>query len=586
LRDALQHWRSRARFNLLGALAPFLCVVLQAAPEITKVEPPNWWVGHSVNPVRLLISGRNLTTESIRSKLPVTRARTNASGTYLFLDVTIPKNTRPGSYPITIGGTEAPFSITAHLPRGGRFQGFSPNDVFYLIMPDRFANGDPSNDSIVDPSNIRAYHGGDFQGIINRLPYLKDVGVTALWLNPVYNNTNADYHGYHAVDFYAVEDRFGTLDKFRELVDRAHAVGIKVIQDQVANHTGPKHPWAADPPTPSWFNGTVANHLRNPFQAWTLMDPNASPELRRSTLEGWFVNRLPDLNQNDEEVKRYIVQNTLWWIGMTGIDGIRQDTVAYVPRSFWPAWMASIKREYPAFRVVGEVLERDPVLVSFFQGGRRQFDGIDTAIDSVFDFPLYFAIREVFGGSKPLRDLATVLAHDALYADASTLVTHLGLHDVPRFLNEPSATPERLKLAYTFLMTTRGTPLIYYGDEVGLRGGGDPDNRRDFPDPPPDSTILNHVRALTRLRSELEPLRTGKLVNVFVSNQQYVYLRQTRQRSVVVAINNADTAADVHFAAPDLRDAMDRLGSGVELTKEGRIAMPARSAVVFDLGLR
>jgi glycosidase len=220
-------------------------------------------------------------------------------------------------------------------------------------MPDRFANGDPANDDppvsrgMYDRAKSRYYHGGDFRGVIQHLPYLKDLGVTAIWLTPIYDNVNhlnqrekyegqaiTDYHGYGTVDFYGVEEHFGSLDDYRELVDRAHALGMKVIQDQVANHTGPYHPWVEDPPAPAWFHGTDAQHLSNSWRTWTLIDPHASPVAQASTLDGWFVGILPDLNQDDPEVARYLIQNTLWWIGRSGIDGIRQDTVPYVPRRF------------------------------------------------------------------------------------------------------------------------------------------------------------------------------------------------------------------------------------------------------------
>jgi glycosidase len=367
-------------------------------------------------------------------------------------------------------------------------------------MPDRFANGDPTNDDppvsrgMHDRAKPRYYHGGDFRGIIDHLPYLKDLGVTAIWLTPIYDNVNhlnqrerydnraiTDYHGYGAVDFYGVEENFGSLDDFRELVDRAHSLGLKVIQDQVANHTGPHHPWVKDPPTPSWFHGTEAEHVSNTWRPWTLIDPHATRAAQASTLDGWFSNILPDLNQQDDEVARYLVQNTLWWIGRTGIDGIRQDTEPYVPRRFWRDWTSAIHARYPGLKIVGEVFDSDPMLPSFFQRGHAQFDGIDTGLDSVFDFRLQDAIARVFTGKAPLRDLPKILAHHSLYADAGRLVTFLGLHDMPRFLYRHGATAEGLQQAFTLLMTTRGIPMIYYGDEIGMTGGNDPGNRRDFP---------------------------------------------------------------------------------------------------------
>lgn len=599
-------------------------------PQVFKVEPPNWWVGHSINPVRVMIRGRNLSgarVEASGAGVQLGLTRVNARGTYLFVDVLIDPQAAPGPRPLRIiterGTATAPFEIVAPLPREGRFQGFSPDDVIYLIMPDRFANGDPSNDDppssrgLLNRQKSRYYHGGDLQGIINRLPYLKDLGVTAVWLNPIYDNVNhlneretynneaiTDYHGYGAVDFYAVEEHFGDLAKFRELVDAAHRHGIKIIQDQVANHTGPYHPWVNDPPTPTWYNGSQAAHLANTWQTWTLMDPYGTAPLQRETLEGWFINILPDLNQGDEEVARYIIQNTLWWIGMTGLDGIRQDTLPYVPRWFWRQWMTAIKREYPTVTVVGELFDGDPALVSFFQGGQVRFDGIDTRIDALFDFPLYFPLRRAFAQGKPIREVAMMLARDHLYVNPNLLVTFLGLHDVPRFISEPGATIGGLKLAFTFLMTTRGIPLIYYGDEIAMPGGGDPDNRRDFPGGWPgdarnafeasgrtadEQAVFEHVRQLIRLRAELEPLRRGRLVHLVVTEQAYAFARLTQTQSVIVVFNNDTKPATIAIptAVARLEDGMilrDRLNGIADSRVEGgkiRVTLPSRSAAIL-----
>ncbi len=593
-------------------------VTLSAAgPEILKVEPPNWWAGHSINPLRLLIRGRNLQGARVERTTPgieIGRTRVNAAGTYLFADVSIGPAARPGAYPLRIatpaGTAEAPFSISEPLARAGRFQGFSSDDVMYLIMPDRFANGDPSNDDppvsrgLFDRSKPRFYHGGDLAGIIQRLPYLRGLGVTALWLNPVYDNANhlnqretysgqaiTDYHGYGAVDFYAIDEHLGDAARFRELVDQAHAAGIKIIQDQVANHTGPYHPWVLDPPTPSWFNGTAARHLANTWQTWTLADPHATPEMQRATLEGWFIDILPDLNQNDEEAARYLIQNTLWWIGMSGIDGIRQDTLPYVHRRFWREWMAAIKREYPSFTVVGEMFDGNPALVSFFQGGRAQFDGIDTGVDTLFDFPLFFPLRRAFAEGKPMRELAAMLSHDRLYSNPGSLVTFLGLHDVPRFMNERGATAEGLKLAFTFLMTVRGTPLIYYGDEIGMPGGNDPDNRRDFPAAAFDAAgrtaeqqaLWTHVQRLARLRAGLEPLRRGMMWNLYADDNAYAFARSARS-TAVVAFNNSPKPVTIEFEAPGVRGTLaDALGGGSVAVERGRmrVTLPPRSAALY-----
>lgn len=613
---------------IIFAYAP-LCQA-QSAPEAIKVEPPNWWVGHSINPVRVLIRGRNLhgaRVEAVGGGISAGLTSINASGTYLFVDLIIDPRASAGRRALRIttpnGRTETSFDISTPLSREGRFQGFNSDDVIYLIMPDRFNDGDQSNNDptiskgMYDRSRNRYYHGGDLQGVINRLPYLKELGVTAIWLNPWYDNVNhpnerempegrpiTDYHGYGAIDFYGVDEHFGTLEKLREMVDRAHSMGIKVIQDQVANHTGPYHPWVKDSPTPTWYNGTEANHINETWQTWTLQDPRATHQIQRETLEGWFLNILPDLNQNDEETARYIIQNTLWWIGATGIDAIRQDTLPYVHRRFWRDWTAAIKREYPRVNVVGELYDGDPALVSFFQSGQARFDGVDSGIDSVFDFPVFFTVRRAFAEGKSVREVAMMVARDHLYPNPDALVVFLGNHDMLRFMNEKGATTEGLKLAQTFIMTMRGTPQIYYGDEIAIPGGGDPDNRRDFPGgfpgdsrnaftregrTPAEQSVFEHLRKLIRVRKELEPLRRGALLNLFASEQQYAYGRVTDRESVIVVINNDTKDATVEFEVANAGMAdgamlSDRLGLAGDVRVESgriRVKLPARSSAIF-----
>jgi neopullulanase len=617
------------RFTLALALLP---LAFAAPPMVSKVEPPDWVPGPSATSLRVLLTGANLAGATVKAQFATSGLAASPSGTHLFFDLKIPAHATRGKYPFQIetpgGRTEAPFSLVAPLPPAGRFQGFSSDDIVYLIMPDRFANGDPLNDDpavsrgMHDRKAARYYHGGDFEGIIQHLPYLRDLGVTAIWLTPIYNNANrlnerekydgqaiADYHGYGAVDFYGVEEHFGTLDKFRELVDRAHALGIKVIQDQVANHTGPYHPWVEDPPTATWFHGTQALHISNTWRIWTLIDPHASPAAQKSTLDGWFAGILPDLNQDDPEVARYLIQNTLWWISRTGFDGIRQDTLPYVPRRFWRDWTTAIRARYPHFNVVGEVFDSDPALVSFFQGGKMRFDGIDSGVDALFDFPLQNAMDKVFTGAAPLRELPKVLAHDALYPDANRLVTFIDLHDLPRFLHRRGATREALIEAFTFLLTTRGIPMLYYGGEIGMNGGDDPDNRRDFPggwkeDPsnafdsaqrtPEQQALFQRFQHLARLRAATPPLRRGSLLHLLVEDDAYVFARLTSTDNapgsrVLVAFNNAAVPAilQVPLTGTGIADGTrleDLLGAAPPIyAAEGiaRIKLPPHSSAIY-----
>ena len=614
-----------------------ICVLLYStealaqSPEITKVDPPSWWTRSSMNPVRVMIRGRNFQGARVQISGPGLRVvgapKINDRGTYIFADVSVAPNAPSGQRSITVttprGSARTSFEVLPRLNRTGRFQGFSPDDVMYLIMIDRFADGDQSNNDpaqsrgIYDRKNKFYYHGGDLQGVIDRLPYLKELGVTAIWLTPWYDNydrlnqielkedkPSTGFHGYNPQDFYGVDEHFGTHAKVRELVDAAHRSGIKIIQDQVMNHTGPYHPWVEDPPTPTWFNGTKGNHLKNVFQTWVLHDRRPVERLKNETMEGWFLDFLPDLNQHDTEVSRYLIQNTLWWIGTTGLDGIRMDTWQYVPNSFWENWTAAVKREFPNFKVVGEVKDGDVVHTSFFQGGKVRFDGIDSGLDSLLDFPLFYPIRHAFAEGKPIDEIPKTLAKDYLYTDFDILVTLLGGHDDGRFMSEKGATIEGLKLANAFVLTTRGVPQLYYGDELAMEGADEPTTRGDFPGGFPgdkrnaftaagrtkdEQELFEYIKRLTTLRRELYPLSMGQLVNLHVSEQQYAYARTTQHAAVVVVFNNDDKATEIEFdvARTGLRDGWtlkDRLGVSRDVVTTGRkmkVRLPRRSVALF-----
>jgi neopullulanase len=565
-------------------LAPMFTCVLHAR-SVAKIEPPGWWAAHSIRPVRVLVTGQDLVAK-VSSSSPLLvpgTVKLSADRQYAFFDLAIASSCTPGRYTITIGGAPVPFHVLKPLPRVRRFSGFSPDDVIYLIMPDRFANGDPTNDGRSgNRQDARKYHGGDLRGIIDRLPYLKNLGITTIWLTPVVDNTDSGYHGYHAVDFYKLEEHFGDVAMFHELVDAAHGFGIKIMQDQVANHVGPEHPWVDSPPTPTWFHGTRSSHLRSDSAMWSLVDPYASPGLSRAMLEGWFVDQLPDLNQDDPEVERYLIQNTLWWIGVTGVDAVRADTVPYVPKRFWRRWMRAIQREYPRFQVLAEVYSSDPAILAHFQ---------DLGV-RLFDFPGHEVLREVFIRGLRLPRIPAVLIHDKSYVDANRLVTFLGSHDVPRFREQ--GTHDALKSAFQFLLTGRGTPMIYYGDEIGLKGGGDPDNRRDYPPGAFDAErrtaeeqdVFGHVQRLLRLRAATPALRRGRLTNLLATGDSYVYARHIPgEPAVIVALGKGARidAAGVPSLPESIRipDALGsnavatRAGDSIDITGPGVFVVPA-----------
>ncbi|MEZ5306647.1 MAG: alpha-amylase family glycosyl hydrolase [Pyrinomonadaceae bacterium] len=601
-----------------------------SAPRIEKLDPPSWWAGMAINPVRILIQGGDLKGAklSVSGKgLSISNAAYSDNGHYAFVDLKIGKKTKPGSYEIYAknadGEVRFPFSVKSRLPREGRFQGFSPDDVIYFLIPDRFADGDSANNDppkskgLFDRRLGRHYHGGDIDGVISKLDYIKSLGVTAIWTTPFYDNNDkpdykemypgmpftTGYHGYGAVDMYAVDEHLGDEKKLLELIEAAHAKGIKVIQDQVVNHTGPYHVWADDPPTPTWWNGTVQNHPNNNWQKWTAMNPRASRQTQARNIDGWFIDILPDFNQNDREVERYLIQHSIWWVENYGFDAIRMDTLPHVPRTFWARWMTAIKAEFPRVNVLGELFDGDPALLSYFQGGRKGHDGIDTKLDTLYDFALFYAIRDAFARGGEIRGIQQIFAHDWLYPRPDVLTTFLGVHDMERFMNERGASIEGLKLAQTLIMTSRGTPLLYYGDEIAMPGGGDPDNRRDFPGgfsgdgrdafsqsgrTRAENDVWNHLAKLGGLRLKHRALRTGASIDLLDEPQQYAYARYLDKERIFVVFNNDKTAADIEFGTDDLKiatgEAEDALGVSMKATIDNgrfKVRLEPRTAAVY-----
>jgi len=548
---------------------------------IEKIEPPSWWARHTINPVRLLVRGRDLKYARVSAEkgapFEVFGQKANARGTYMFVNLRISPTARPGDYNLlfatAIGIKRVPFRINAPLDSKQNFQGITTDDVIYLIMTDRFSDGDPSNNlpagapaASFDRRNSRSYHGGDLRGVIDHLPYLKELGVTAIWLTPWYDNWNGVktcdkpwcpstyYHGYHAIGYYGVEDHFGDMQTLRELVAKAHALGLKVIQDQVANHIGSQHPWANDPPLPNWFHGTLQNHLLEKFQNSTVLSPHANRDEVRNTLDGWFSDDMPDMNQEELEVARYEIQNSLWWVGMTGIDGIRQDTIQYIPRFFIRDLSNALHRQYPRLWMVGEVFERDAAQTAFFIGGHKGWDGIDTKLDSVFDFSLWNVSLEVFTGKKPMRALRDQLKYDALYPDPSKITTLTNNHDTRRFMSIDDATLEGAMLHTAFMLSVRGIPQLYSGEEIAMEGKDDPDNRRDFPGGFPgdkrnafsanertreEQRMWQWTRDWIKLRRDHTAIRHGRLIDLFYDDDVYCYARQDSRETVIIALNRS-----------------------------------------------
>jgi len=591
------------------------------APAITKIEPPHWWI-NLTSELMVLLYGHDLVAREVTCNMPevvVTRTQSAHQGDYLFVWLKFASNIRSGTLVCHIatrtGNASFELPLAARAPTATRFHGLSQSDVIYLIMPDRFANGDPTNDEPAefpgshDRSKPRAWHGGDLRGIRDHLNYLQNLGVTTLWLTPIVKNgATDDYHGYGAVDLYAVDPHLGTLDDYKELVSSTHQRKMKILFDAVLNHVGPGHPWVSRPPLSDWFHGTTQKHLdsfspvkksfygltekstvtNDPFEA--LADPHAPESLRRNLTDGWFFGSLPDLNTENPLVAQYLRQNIVWWIESTGLDGLREDTFPYVSREFWSDWHAELRRLYPQLPTIGEVFHPDPAVTSFFAGGRKGWDNIDTGLTTVFDFPLFFTIHDVLLRGAPVGHIANVLRQDSLYPHPELLVPFFANHDVPRLRSAEGATKEKQKLAFGLILTLRGIPELYYGDELGMTGLADPDNRHDFPGgwkedaknafteegrTAEQQEIFATAQKLLRLRREHPALQAGKLWHLFSDDASYVFLRQSEEERILVIFNDAIEARTLSVPTPDT--VADSVSSGSLLYGGARIQIAQHS---------
>jgi len=527
-------------------------------PRIEKIDPPGWWSG--LPDPMLLVHGTGLKDArfAVEGKgIILSRTQISENGHWVFLWLKT-ATAAPQTLWITAsnkqGQARHSFQLAERSQDPNAHRGFSSADVLYLIMTDRFADGNKANNQPgfdksgfdkpgLDRAAPRGWHGGDLAGIDQHLDYLHELGVTALWTTPVASNgTMPDsYHGYAATDLYAVDSHFGTLEDYRHLSDGLHARGMKLVIDLVPNHLGVEHPWIADPPAPDWFHGTLQQHRGTEHDFNQLVDPHAPRQAWSAITTGWFTDAMPDLNQENPEVARYLIQNALWWVETANLDGIRLDTFPYVNRAFWRDFHATLHSVYPHLTTVGEIFNGDPKITSFFAGG-VEHRGIDTGLDTPFDFPMYFSLRDVLTDGKPMTELAQVLRQDALYPHPERLVSFIGNHDTKRFLTQAGGSVPRLKLALGLLTTLRGMPQIYSGDEIGMLGGDDPDNRHDFPGgfagdahnaftrasrTPNEQDVFAWTADLLALRSAHPELQTGIEQNLFADADIFAFVRAT-----------------------------------------------------------
>jgi glycosidase len=532
----------------------------QSPLRIIKIDPPNWYA--TLPKPMLLVRGEGFTGATFvlsDKSLRITSAILSPNGHWaqLWLSAsparpeTVTLSARRGSDHV-----ERPYTFAARRAANDGISGFSSDDAMYLIMTDRFADGDLTNDgplghsdatspeAAAERSKSKGWHGGDLRGIEQHLDYLQKLGITTIWPTPVYQNHGPEaYHGYHCTDYYSVDEHYGSLDDLKSLVRSLHARGMKLVLDTVPNHVGPFHPWVNDEPAPEWFHGTRANHVATTYDFNYLIDPHSAERDRHSILNGWFVDELPDMNTENPAVSQYLRQNAIWWIEETGADALRIDTFAYVNRQFWHDYNETLGSLFPRLTEVGEVLVEQAEVASFFAGGRANTaaDGtIDTGLFTPFDFPSYYSIVAALTGQKPMSVITDTLRSDSLYPHPERLVTLFGNHDKPRFLSESGADPARLRLAFGLVATMRGMPQLYYGDEVGMTGGEDPDNRKDMPggfagdisdvfSPAKRSTdaqrMHDWVQTLLQLRLRTPAIRHGFQQELFVDKTALALVR-------------------------------------------------------------
>jgi glycosidase len=555
----------------------YLCAAKQVVtkPLLERVEPSFWWVGFKNHDLQLLVHGNQISTTKPVINYPGVALESVVSvenPNYLFLNLKLATNTLPGKFTIRfmLNGKAVQsyeYELKARETGSSNRIGFNSSDVLYLIMPDRFANGDPSNDSkpeMADKLNMNEQygrHGGDIKGMLDHLDYVADQGYTALWLNPVLENDmpQASYHGYATTDFYRVDRRFGSNEEYRQLGIEASKKGIKLIMDMIFNHCGTGHWWMKDLPSADWLNGdpkTITNHRKSVQQ-----DPYGAQRDKDEFHNGWFVSAMPDLNQRNPFMARYLIQNSIWWIEYVGLAGIRMDTYPYPDPAMMAQWTREVMDEYPNFNIVGEEWNTNQVQVAYWQRGKVNPDGYKSWMPSLMDFPLQDGIVKAFsekeGWSEGVNRLYDVLALDFIYPDPQSLVVFADNHDTERFFTAIKEDFSKYKMAMAYLMTIRGIPQIYYGSDIlmtGKKSDGDGNLRKDFPGgwagdkvnaftgeglTAQQKEAQQYLKKLITWRKAKEVIHHGKMLHYLVKDGVYVFFRYNDKENIMVILNNS-----------------------------------------------
>lgn len=582
-----------------------------------KVCPPSWWTGMEKKDVELLIYGPNagLSKPKIKKKgIRIKKSETVENPNYLFLTIEIDDNAEAGHYPIIlrkgIKKREYDFYINGPKKWHNKVQGLTQSDLIYLIMPDRFANGDYSNDSFddmsqngIDRRRIYYRHGGDIQGIIDNLDYVKDLGATAIWLNPVLENDRPfeSYHGYAYTNHYEVDKRFGDNELYRTLSKKANEKGIKLIKDVVYNQTGMEHWFIKDLPEHSWLN-QQKEFIQTSYRAPTLMDPYAADIDKHRMTDGWFTSFMPDLNHRNPHVANFLTQHTLWWIEYASLEGLRVDTYAYCDAAFMAKWGKRLHEEYPNMSIFGETWVHGMGVQSWFTDDNPKRD--KSYLPGVTDFQIYYAINEALSNEQGWTDgiskLYYTLAQDYLYADPTKNVLFLDNHDVSRFLSGIDNDFEKFKSGIILLMTLRGIPMLYYGTEILMDGVTDPDGyvRQDFPGGwkedslnyfnngemiPEHKVSHDFVQKIALLRKN-PSLSSGSFKHFVPEDDVYTYFRFNDEVTWMILVNSGseEKTVDLLRFSEMIREAQqlkDVITEKVVLTDRNIILKPFQSRI-------
>ncbi|QBF84743.1 alpha-amylase [Shewanella maritima] len=578
-----------------------LPTMVNAQPQTSQsqltVEPEFWWADMQHNQLQLLVYGEDIREHSVNltkaNGVKLTSVVQSDSDNHLFINLDL-ANAEPQTITLTLedkSGSSQSFSyqIKQREANSAQRQGFSNKDVIYLITPDRFVNGNPNND--VSPDMLEGLdrnfdggrHGGDIEGIRKALPYLHELGVTQLWINPLLENNQAkySYHGYSTTNFYKIDPRFGSNEEYKALVEQAKGYGIGIIKDVIVNHMGSGHRWMQDFPTSTWINHQQTWQQNPDLVPYTshhrtaVQDPYAVKADLDDFEKGWFVPTMPDMNQNDPLMATYLIQNSIWWVEYAGLSGIREDTYSYADKAFLTRWSKALMTEYPNFNIVGEEWTKNPITVSYWQAGKQNADGYVSYTPSMMDFPVYEQLIEAINAKEDwgsgLITLYEALANDVVYADPTKLVLFEGNHDTNRLYSLVNEDIDLYEAALTYVLTSNRIPQIFYGTEVlmtsPIEGRHDGAVRGDFPGgwqgdavdafsgqglSKAQNRALSFNRKLLNYRKNSLAIQQGSLKHFAPENGTYVQLRQHQDETLMVIYSkNADaTALDLaRFAA-------------------------------------